>query len=148
MSRTRARPPSEQDFENRALTLEAIITSAMDAIISVNEHQKIVLFNPAAERMFGCPVREAMGTSLDRFIPIRFREVHQNHIRRFDETGVTSRSMRTPGVLTAVREDGSEFPIEATISQVQSAAQKSLQSLSVTSRNGKRRRKNCGGTRR
>ena len=98
--------------------LAGIIASAMDAIISVDESQRVVLFNAAAERIFKCPASQAIGGSLDRFIPERFRQVHRGHITAFGQTGVTSRSMWRPGTLVGVRTDGEEFPIEATISQV------------------------------
>jgi PAS domain S-box-containing protein len=104
--------------------LTGIIASAMDAIISVNEEQRIVVFNAAAEAMFRCPAHEAVGKSLNRFIPQRFREAHATHIDAFARTGVTSRSMWTPGTLVGLRADGTEFPIEATISQVETGGQK------------------------
>jgi PAS domain S-box-containing protein len=102
----------------------AIVDSAMDAIITVDEAQRVIVFNAAAERIFGCPAAEAMGSSLDRFIPTRFRDVHRRHIHNFGETGTTARSMYSPGTLYGVRATGQEFPIEATISQVEAAGQK------------------------
>jgi PAS domain S-box-containing protein len=104
--------------------LSAIIASAMDAIISVNEAQVIVVFNAAAEQMFRCPAHEALGSRLDRFIPERFRGTHAAHVAGFGHTGVTSRSMWTPGVLVGLRGNGEEFPIEATISQVETGKQR------------------------
>src|SRR5262245_59973171 len=73
--------------------LAGILASAMDAIITVDENQRVVLFNAAAERMFRCPAAEALGESLDRFIPERFRTPHREHIRVFDRTNVTQRAM-------------------------------------------------------
>src|SRR5689334_23150359 len=69
--------------------LMAIIASATDAIITVNDEQQITLFNAAAERMFRCPAADALGQPLDRFIPQRFKAAHREHIRIFGETGVT-----------------------------------------------------------
>jgi PAS domain S-box-containing protein len=97
---------------------EAIIDSAMDAIISVNAQQRVVLFNQAAEQLFGYSAADAIGKPLDRFLPEEFREVHRQYIDRFGATGVTKRSMRSPATLKAVRSSGEQFPIEATISQV------------------------------
>lgn len=98
--------------------LEGIITSAMDAIIAVDQEQKIVLFNASAEKMFGCSVQDAIGTPIDRFIPQRFRPAHAQHFSRFGETGVTDRPMGALGALWAVRTNGQEFPIEASISHM------------------------------
>jgi PAS domain S-box-containing protein len=90
----------------------------MDAIISVDEAQRIVLFNEAAERIFGCPASEAMGATLERFIPERFRAAHLRHVEEFGRTGTTTRLMGPRLVLFGLRADGEEFPIDASISQV------------------------------
>jgi PAS domain S-box-containing protein len=97
--------------------LASIVDSAMDAIISVDEKQRIVLFNRAAEQVFGVGRDEVLGTSLDRFLPARFRAAHRGHIAHFGRTGVTSRRMGDVTTLWALRADGEEFPIEASISQ-------------------------------
>ncbi|HEY5899613.1 MAG TPA: PAS domain-containing sensor histidine kinase [Burkholderiales bacterium] len=97
--------------------LEAIVDSAMDAIITVDAAQRIVLFNRAAEQVFGCRRDQALGTPLDRFIPQRFRGAHRGHVEHFGRTGVTSRRMGDVTTLWALRADGEEFPIEASISQ-------------------------------
>lgn len=87
------------------LRLAAIIDSAMDAIISVNEDQHIVLFNPTAERLFGCTTQEALGQSIDRFIPHWFRDAHREHVRSFDKNGKTTRTTGTLGAISGLRTD-------------------------------------------
>ena len=109
-----------RDSQERLL---GIISSAMDAIITVDGDQKIIVFNRAAEQIFRCPAKEALGQTIDKFIPQRFRETHREHIRSFGQTGVSSRSMYSPGTLMGVRADGEEFPVEATISQVKTASE-------------------------
>jgi PAS domain S-box-containing protein len=104
--------------------LEAIVDSAMDAIITVDDAQNIVLFNRAAEKTFGCARREALGGPLDRFVPERFRAAHRGHIEHFGRTGVTSRRMGDVTTLWALRADGEEFPIEASISQAGAAGER------------------------
>src|SRR5437667_11575516 len=89
-----------------------------------DEEQRVVLFNTAAEKMFGCAASEAMGAAIERFILPRFRSEHRAHIRRYGQTGVTNRSMGTLGALRASRTNGAEFPIEASISQVEADANK------------------------
>lgn len=104
--------------------LAGIVGSAMDAIITIDAGQRIVLFNAAAESLFGCPAADALGASVERFIPARYRAAHAEHVRHFGETGVTSRSMGSLGSLSGLRRDGSEFPIEASISQITVAKQR------------------------
>jgi PAS domain S-box-containing protein len=115
---------SEAALRESEARLAGIVGSAMDAIISVDESHAIVLFNAAAEQVFRCPASQALGASLDRFVPPAVRERHAQEIRDFADRGVTSRSMGSLRPLTALRADGEEFPIEATISQVQVAGKK------------------------
>ena len=98
--------------------LAGIVGSAMDAIISVDEAQRIVLFNPAAEMLFGLPATTALGTPLTNLIPERFHNVHLAHFHQFGKTGETTRPMGGMGEICGRRSNGVEFPIEATISQV------------------------------
>jgi PAS domain S-box-containing protein len=118
------RKNAEEAMQESQDKLQGIVGSAMDAIISVNEQQRIVVFNRAAEKIFGCVASEAIGTTLDRFIPAALRAGHSEHIRRFGLEGVTTRSMTSPAILTALRTGGEEFPIEATISHVQAGGEK------------------------
>jgi PAS domain S-box-containing protein len=97
--------------------LDAIVDSAMDAIITVDAAQNVVLFNRSAEQMFGVRRDEAIGGPLERFLPQRFRQAHHDHVEKFGHTGVTSRRMGDQMTLWALRADGSEIPIEASISQ-------------------------------
>ncbi|MGC2209696.1 MAG: PAS domain S-box protein [Candidatus Korobacteraceae bacterium] len=112
------RQAQEAQLESQS-RFEGIVQSAMDAIISVDGQQRIVLFNQAAEKMFGCRASEVLGSPLDRFLPESFRAIHHQHIKSFGNSGVTARSMVSPAVLTALRSDGREFPIEATISKIE-----------------------------
>lgn len=98
--------------------LAAVVDSAMDAIVTVDHQQRIVLFNRAAEKAFGYSRDRALGMSLERLLPQRFRTAHAHHIARFGRTGVANRRMGDTTVLWALRADGGEFPIEASISQV------------------------------
>ena len=90
--------------------LRGILDSAMDAIITIDEKQHIVLFNAAAEAMFGCPREEAIGAPLAWFIPERLRDAHADHVRRFGEAGTASRRMGAVRVVTGLRRNGEEFP--------------------------------------
>jgi PAS domain S-box-containing protein len=114
------RKQAEEKLRRSQEQLAGVIGSAMDAIISVDDEQRIVLFNGAAERMFLFPSEDAIGQPLDRFIPERFRAAHKDHIQDFGNAHVTKRSMGLLGPFFGLRADGEEFPIEASISQIES----------------------------
>ena len=101
-----------------------IIESTMDAIIAIDDSQRIILFNTAAEKIFACPATEAIGSSVERFIPQRCRAGHSTRVRRFAESGITNRTLRGLGTLWGLRANGEEFPIEASISKVESGEKK------------------------
>ncbi|MDP2880567.1 MAG: PAS domain S-box protein [Azonexus sp.] len=111
------RQRAEQDVAETGVRLTEIINSAMDAIISVDADQRIILFNPAAEKTFGYSASEIIGTSIEGLIPGCFRPKHAEHMRHYGTFGATSRKISSLGELYALRRDGSEFPIEAAISQ-------------------------------
>ena len=116
---TASKEREEPQRDNSGL-LASIIESAMDAIITINDIQRIVLFNAAAEKIFGCPRNEAIGSSVERFIPQRFRTEHSARVRKFGESGVTNRTLSGLGTLWGLRSSGEEFPIEASISKIES----------------------------
>jgi len=98
--------------------LHGIITSAMDAIITIDEAQCIILTNDAATRLFGYPASELLGQPLEKLLPVHFRVAHAQHIHQFGATGVTERAMQGVSQVIGLRANGQEFPIEASISQV------------------------------
>lgn len=97
--------------------LAGIVHSAMDGIISIDSDQRIVLVNPAARKMFGYKEHELLGQPLDILIPPSLRSFHRKHVEEFGRTGVTERSREMLGGLRGLHADGTEFPIEASISQ-------------------------------
>jgi PAS domain S-box-containing protein len=114
---------SERSRAGRAILdsrrrMEGIVQSAMDAIITIDDAQRVVLFNPAAEKIFGYSVDEVLGQPVTMLIPERYRDQHDEYVRRFFESGVINRKLESDNPLLALRRDGEQFPIEASISQV------------------------------
>ena len=108
---------SELALRNAEARVSDIVEAAMDAIISIDESQRIVICNAAAEKVFGWPRAALLGQRVDMLLPERLRAGHRSHIEQFGRTGVTSRRMGDPRVLYGLRASGDEFPIEASISQ-------------------------------
>ena len=99
--------------------LQAILVSALDCIIAMDQDGRIIEFNPAAEKTFGHPRSEVLGRPLHEvIIPPDLRPNHQAGMRRFLETG-QSRVLDQRLELPALRADGTVFPAEISISAVQ-----------------------------
>jgi two-component system sensor kinase FixL len=95
----------------------AILDTATDAVLSIDQEHRIILFNNAAERIFGYPRAEALGRNLNQLIPPQYGD-HYHFVRRFLDT-------RTPRVigktlsLTGLRKGGEEFPLELGLSHLE-----------------------------
>ena len=100
---------TENQFRN-------ILDTAMDGIISIDQTQTIVVFNRAAEAIFGWRADEVLGQSIDRLIPTRYLATHRQHVEQFGNGEIPIRRMGVQRTVMAVRATGEEFPIEASIS--------------------------------
>ena len=98
--------------------LAGVATISADAIICVDDAQKIIFFNEGAESIFGYKADEVMGKPLEMLIPDRFRATHATHVRRFGQSNVRARRMGERGQILGLRKGGEEFPAEAAISHL------------------------------
>lgn len=99
--------------------LAGVLNSAMDAIITTDAAHRIILFNEAAEEMFGCSAQEAIGQPLEKFTPERYRKKYATYLKAHGDTKVTRRRTGQRSVIFGLRADGEEFPMESAISQVE-----------------------------
>ncbi|MGZ5968194.1 MAG: ATP-binding protein [Polyangiales bacterium] len=99
--------------------LAGIFSTAFDAIISVDDDQRIVLYNSAAAQLFGYTREEVLGKPVTLLMPDQFRSLHAQHVRRFAAGTETARAMSVrPGTIVGLRKNGEEFPAEASISKL------------------------------
>lgn len=91
-----------------------ILDTATDAILSIDTDHRILLYNNAAEEIFGYSRREALGKNLNLLIPPQYGD-HYRFVSRFLETR-TPKVMGRSQILTALRKNGEEFPIELGLS--------------------------------
>jgi PAS domain S-box-containing protein len=101
-----------------------IVEISDDAIISIDGTQRIRLFNPGAEKVFGYRTEEVLGKPLDMLLPPRFVAAHGEHVRSFSESPDALRPMHQRGTVFGLRKDGTEFPGEASISKFEVAGEK------------------------
>jgi PAS domain S-box-containing protein len=101
-------------LESSEARLRSVAETAGDAIISANSQDKIVLWNKAAEEIFGYSADEIIGQPITRIMHRRFHRAHQKGLRRVVATGKTKIIGETVEVL-GLRKDGSEFPLELSL---------------------------------
>lgn len=99
--------------------LLGILDIAKDPIISVDESQRINQFNKGAEKVFGYQADEVIGQPLDLLLPKRAISVHRQHVKEFGTSRSIARMMGDRSEVFGRRKDGTEFPAEASISQLQ-----------------------------
>lgn len=112
-SEDRKTAPAEIESE---VSVRTIIDTAMDGIIALNERQEIILFNGAAEDIFGWRAEQVFGKSIEVLIPARYRSRHHQDVEQFGRGIIERRRMGIQRTVMALRASGEEFPIEASIS--------------------------------
>jgi hypothetical protein len=109
-------------------TARAVLESASEGILLIDATGRITLVNPAAERMFGYDPAELQGQSLEILLPERVRDAHLEHRARYF-AGPRVRPMGSGLDLAGRRKDGTEFPVEISLSYVRSPEAMSAMAL-------------------
>jgi PAS domain S-box-containing protein len=99
--------------------LAEILDVAEDGIVTVNARQEIVLFNRGAAKIFGYDPSEVLGRPLEILIPPASHAVHGGQVEAFARGQVVSRAMAERRTIAGRRKDGTEFPVEITISKLE-----------------------------
>lgn len=93
-----------------------IVAGSADAVVGIDASHRLVIFNAAAEKMFGYTVEDAIGQHISMLIPEEFRAGHSAHVNNFQAGHENSRFMaERKSYLSALRADGTVFPAAATI---------------------------------
>ena len=115
---------SEDALIASGVRLAGILDIAEDAIISVNQSQQITLFNQGAEKIFGYTANEVLGKPLSLLLPERFANAHPQHLAQFSQSESVARKMGDRREIFGCRKNGTEFPAEASISQLELGSEK------------------------
>ena len=99
-----------------------LLCAMREAIVMVDEAQVIVAMNPAAERLLGCSSADALGSSLQRFVPVASRARHTSLVRGFAASQATQHQMRKGRRVDVLRADGRTASAEIVLSRVEMAA--------------------------
>lgn len=111
------RKQTEQALKESQDRLFSIITTAPNGIIVIDSFSRIVLMNPAAERIFVCSSLNMLGKDLSLLMPERYRTSHHRLVEAFGDHGVSNRRIGRYETLYGQRTTGEEFPMEAFISK-------------------------------
>jgi len=106
------------DLETRNALLSGILELSVEAVVCVDENQKIILFNHGAEEIFGYLPDEVIGKPIDILMPEKYRAMHHQHMQNFIKYGEDSRHMKRRAEIAGFRKNGEQFPAEASISKV------------------------------
>ncbi|MBD1904339.1 diguanylate cyclase [Funiculus sociatus GB2-A5] len=115
---------SEDALITSGVRLAGILDIAEDAIISVNQSQQITLFNQGAEKIFGYTANEVLGKPLSLLLPERFADAHPQDLAQFFQSESVARKIGDRREIIGYRKNGTEFPAEASISQLELGSEK------------------------
>ncbi len=124
-----ARHEAEEALQEAKARFAGILDNANEAIISVDETQRITLFNQGAESTFGYTAQEVLGQPFDLLLPSRFAHIHRQHIDDFSKAQQTARKMGGRLPVFGCRKDGTEFMAEVSISKLQLGDRKVLTAI-------------------
>lgn len=96
----------------------SFLAISADAVIAVDEEQRIIFFNEGAERIFGWSADEVGGKYLAMLLPERFRPAHRGHVEGFGAAHGRARLMGERQEISGLRKSGEEFPAEASIQRM------------------------------
>ncbi len=111
-----ARAGEAGPFAGAEARYRAIVDTAVDAILVIDEQGRVISFNPAAERLFGYTAAEAIGRNVNLLMPEPHHGAHGSYLRRYLETG----ERRIIGIgrqVSGLRKDGSTFPLELSVAE-------------------------------
>lgn len=113
-----ARRRAEEALRLSEARFAGIVSLAADAIISIDDAQRITLFNEAAERIFGYRAEEVLGEPLSTLLPSAARAAHHAHVEQFAHAPVQARLLGGRTEFRGRRKSGEEFPVEPSIAKL------------------------------
>jgi PAS domain S-box-containing protein len=117
------RQRAEEAIRDREARLQAIVTTAVDGIIVIDERGSVESFNPAAERLFGYQADEVIGRNINMLMPSPFSQEHDSYLAHYLETG-EARIIGLGREVVGQRKDGTTFPMDLAVSEMHLGARR------------------------
>ena len=132
---------SELALREREATLQSILDTMPDAIVTIDEMGTIESFSPAACRLFGYAPEDVIGKNVKVLMPSPYREGHDGYLANYRRTG-EKRIIGTGRVVVGQKRDGSTFPLELAVSEVRGGERRLFTGLirDITERQGTEQR--------
>lgn len=105
-----------ESLEHSEQRFRSVVESAIDAIITIDSHGKIIFWNPEAEQMFGYSSSDIIGRPATVIMPQQFRKAHKQSLQRVASMGKYNVAGKVRE-LEGLKRDGSEFPIELSVAK-------------------------------
>ncbi len=107
----------EEELVESRERMRSVIDQIVEGVVAIDERGTVELFNPAAERIFGYKVREIVGRNVNLLMPAPHRNLHDEYLRRYAETGERRIIGRVVEV-TGQRKDGSLIPLHLSVGEI------------------------------
>jgi two-component system sensor kinase FixL len=111
------RKQAEAALQESEARMRAIVDTAVDAIVTIDERGIIERFNPAAERLFGYTPTQVAGKNVSMLMPSPYREQHDGYLARYLETG-EQRIIGSGREVIGLRKDGTVFPMDLSVAEM------------------------------
>lgn len=118
-----AETQTESQHRENAALVQSILNTAPLGIIAIDAHGIVRSFSSSAERIFGYPAREVIGQNISMLMPSPYRESHDGYLRHYLDTG-EKRIIGIGRVVLGQRRDGSTFPLELSVGEINLAGEK------------------------
>jgi two-component system, LuxR family, sensor kinase FixL len=122
MERISDHPTHDGQLGGVEFPLRALIEATQDAVIFIDRQARIVIFNPAAEEIFGYPQAEALGQKINMLMAEPYASEHDRYLAHYEKTG-EKRAIGRIRTVAGKRKNGDIFPIELSVTQVASGAE-------------------------
>jgi PAS domain S-box-containing protein len=118
LSRAIERKEAETVIQRSEAWLRSLVATTQDAVVSIDRRGRIVLFNAAAERIFGYTAAEIVGRKVNDLMAEPYASEHDGYIARYEKTG-EARAIGRIRTVTGRRKNGESFPIELSVTEIE-----------------------------